>query len=120
MYSMRERLWIDLSDIFCQEEIYYAAIAKKISSYCTYDIEEIKKIFFHEVAPACKSSEGYCAYDFSFDEKLLIKRIKKILNSNILIFYNKIFYYNILEKTCAKQWQLFEKNLIKYNQPKAV
>lgn len=112
MYSMRERLWIDLSDIFCQEEEYYAAIAKKIYSYCTYDIKTIKNIFFYEVSPACKPLEAYCVYDFGFDEKLLITRINKMLNSNIWMLYNKLFYYKKLEKICTKQWQSFEKNWI--------
>lgn len=46
MYTERERIWIDLSDIFCEDESYLTIVAEKIMAYCTYTIEKIKYIFF--------------------------------------------------------------------------
>lgn len=112
MYTERERLWIDLSDIFCEDEAYLSIVAKRIITYCTYTIEEIKYIFFYEVAPVCKFYEGIIDHGFGFDEKILIQNINKMLNSRILMIYNKIFYFKRLQKTCKKQWKGLERELI--------
>jgi hypothetical protein len=115
MYTQRERLWVDLSDIFCDDEKYFMELAKKINTYCIYSIEEIKYIFFYEVAPICKQSEGNFDYGFGFDEEILIKNINKMFNSMIYMLYNNLFYYKYLQKACKAKWEKFEKELIKIN-----
>ena len=119
MYTERERIWIDLSDIFCEDESYLTIVAEKIMAYCTYTIEKIKYIFFYEVAPVCKFYEGIIDHGFGFDEKILIRNINKMLNSHIWMIYNKIFYFKDLQKTCKKQWEGLERELIDigYNNP---
>jgi hypothetical protein len=115
VYTQRERLWIDLSDIFCEDEKYFREIAEKIRTYCVYSIEEIKVIFFYEVAPVCKPYEGYFDHGFGFDEEILIKNINNMFTSVIHPVYNKIFYHNYLQKTCQAKWEKFEEELMKIN-----
>lgn len=42
-----------------------------------------------------------------------------MLNSHIWMIYNKIFYFKYLQKTCKKQWEGLERELIDigYNNP---
>ncbi|MGE8361417.1 DUF7079 family protein [Pseudomonas sp.] len=49
----RVKIWVALSDVFVDNDVNYAAIAKAVAAY---DREVVEHAFFNEVAPACYSN----------------------------------------------------------------
>lgn len=107
-HSTRENVWIALSDAFVDSKMDYDNIAGRIQKL---EKQEIKKIFFREVAPICGLNLMTTAPSVwhYFDENFICEEIngmlKKRENSCIYRLRNNIFiafcYWNFREEWSA-------------------
>ena len=109
MYTVRERLWIDMSDMFFDSSAHYTA-APKIAGYCDYDLDVIETIFFQEVAPVCERFTGVLDRE-SINPDVLVDLVYKMLDSGLSKFYNTLYNFKKLKSEYRELWTKFETEL---------
>ncbi|MDY7579536.1 hypothetical protein RGU70_14565 [Herbaspirillum sp. RTI4] len=97
----REKIWDALSDIFVDTEIEYIYITRHLKGF---DIKEIKKILFREVAPVCGGNLMCVAPPVwgCFNEEEVRADIYTMLEKR-----KKSFFYRLVNEFCILFFRLF-------------
>ncbi|TKC91068.1 hypothetical protein FAZ69_06785 [Trinickia terrae] len=75
----KERIWATMAEFFVDNEIDYDYHAAKI---CAYPLQDLKEIFFREVAPVCGPNilTPIPPVWLSFDDEWVVREVKELLS----------------------------------------